>query len=174
MVYDCGSITLAANNFNGSQKLKLRIEDCLSGNTDVDVVFISHFHADHVNGIQYLKPKFIVVPVITEYERIIFWIADRLYQTGFDINYAENLRKWFEGTIIEVDHMGDEDGEVSDETRTFDEVRNGGEEKIASGTRMSFGGVPKWIYIPFNPAVDKAKITKFLQELNAKVLNLTN
>ncbi len=44
IVYDCGVMPL-------SKRLKEEINTFLPNNSIIDVLFISHFHADHVNGI---------------------------------------------------------------------------------------------------------------------------
>jgi len=48
-VYDCGG--------KSSKAVKLLINEYLKTTTTIDALFISHFHNDHINGIEYLKHK---------------------------------------------------------------------------------------------------------------------
>ena len=49
VVYDCGSSTIKG------KKLETKINSSFPENQIIDILFISHFHADHINGIEYLK-----------------------------------------------------------------------------------------------------------------------
>ena len=71
IVYDCGS-----GNFNKAPKLLEReIASCYKKNDVIDVLFISHFDNDHINGINELRRhiseiKNVIVPLI---EQDDFW-----------------------------------------------------------------------------------------------------
>lgn len=81
MVYDCGSSTLRKN-----EMVKI-IENAFEENSIIDVLFISHFHADHVNGIELLakrcKIKLVILPLITN-EEMVLVNAINLSVYGFD------------------------------------------------------------------------------------------
>lgn len=81
MVYDCGSSTLKKN-----EMVKI-IENAFEENSIIDVLFISHFHADHVNGIELLakrcKIKLVILPLITN-EEMVLVNAINLSVYGFD------------------------------------------------------------------------------------------
>ncbi len=81
MVYDCGSSTLKKN------EMEKIIEDAFEENSIIDVLFISHFHADHVNGIELLakrcKIKLVILPLITN-EEMVLVNAINLSVYGFD------------------------------------------------------------------------------------------
>lgn len=81
MVYDCGSSTLKKN-----EMVKI-IENAFEENSIIDVLFISHFHADHVNGIELLakrcKIKLVIMPLITN-EEMVLVNAINLSVYGFD------------------------------------------------------------------------------------------
>lgn len=81
MVYDCGSSTLKKN------EMKKIIEDAFAENSVIDVLFISHFHADHVNGIELLakrcEVKLVILPLITN-EEMVLVNAINLSVYGFD------------------------------------------------------------------------------------------
>ena len=64
IVYDCGS--------ENKQKLKSVISSALPDNTPIDILFISHFDSDHVNGIKELIKhhtiKCVVMPQLKQFE----------------------------------------------------------------------------------------------------------
>ena len=63
------------------------IENAFAENSVIDVLFISHFHADHVNGIELLakrcEVKLVVLPLITD-EEMVLVNAINLSVYGFD------------------------------------------------------------------------------------------
>ena len=63
------------------------IEDAFAENSVIDVLFISHFHADHVNGIELLakrcEVKLVVLPLIAD-EEMVLVNAINLSVYGFD------------------------------------------------------------------------------------------
>ncbi|NEU62694.1 MBL fold metallo-hydrolase [Paenibacillus sp. ALJ109b] len=61
IVYDCGS-----NNINKLKEMISEFELRCNGNK-IDVLMISHFHEDHINGIELLLSKFEVDTVILPY-----------------------------------------------------------------------------------------------------------
>ena len=60
-VYDCGSVNV--------RQLKKAIDQTFGEDDIINLLFVSHFHSDHVNKIEYLKKrcqvKNIVIPVLT-------------------------------------------------------------------------------------------------------------
>jgi len=70
-VYDCGSSTL--NNSELSNRIKVFIKG-LSKDT-IDLLVVSHFHEDHINGLDILlnnkRVKIVVIPYMSFIERIL-------------------------------------------------------------------------------------------------------
>ncbi|MDE6095269.1 MAG: hypothetical protein K2G52_03685 [Muribaculaceae bacterium] len=82
VVYDCGSETYISNLsdfFSIKSKFKNLIRDSVFNDNryhynpidqsvdfsiEVDVLIISHFHRDHINGIKHLRPKIVICPFI--------------------------------------------------------------------------------------------------------------
>lgn len=93
-VYDCGSERSDA--FNGELSL-YRIAS--SGKTDI--LFVSHLHADHINGIDRLQAmapaKTVVVPYLDTLERLLFVLSDFELGTASrsSLDYFENPATWW-------------------------------------------------------------------------------
>ena len=51
VVYDCG-----AKDVEERELLKKEVDEFFDSNDKIDILFISHFDSDHVNGIEFLKP----------------------------------------------------------------------------------------------------------------------
>ena len=51
IVYDCGVLPM-------SSRLAEEINNFLPTGSTIDIMFISHFHADHVNGLKLLAEKY--------------------------------------------------------------------------------------------------------------------
>lgn len=153
VVYDCGS------NFrkNASAILKREIASYYANHDVIDILFISHFDNDHINGIDELrkrtsKIKNIVVPLI---EKKDFWFyeienegfqsfynslsryADRVYKIIPAQENDENANNYQLNDVRIIDFS-----EVQDGKKDISEVQN--------ATRFLFGGHVDWCYIPFN------------------------
>ncbi len=90
-VYDCGS----------KQGDSLKREINFLGKESLDLLFISHFHNDHINGIELLlgvrDTTEVVLPYLTEYERLLILAEqqDRGQLTENFRSFIENPKKWF-------------------------------------------------------------------------------
>jgi len=67
VVYDCG-----AKDVEEREQLRKEVDEFFESNDKIDVLFISHFDSDHVNGIGFLKPYIsdktqLVMPFSYEY-----------------------------------------------------------------------------------------------------------
>ncbi|MDE6272810.1 MAG: hypothetical protein K2M31_07370 [Muribaculaceae bacterium] len=80
VVYDCGSNTLSRHD------LENLINGHYSSNPDIDLLFISHFDKDHINGVKYLNPKRVVIPFLTQEELNLYLEFDETYE------YARNYK----------------------------------------------------------------------------------
>lgn len=157
VVYDCGSKTCKT-------KIKESIDEDLQDNR-VTILFISHFHSDHCNGIEFLNPKYIVLPMLSEYEKVLLWIENTLNESELDMNYERTLRDRFpESRFIFVRKINDEDEGESEPLN----LENFPGENIASGTPLRIGHTSSWDYIPVNPKLDPALIEDFKQRLAGK------
>lgn len=128
----------------------------------IDAVFISHLHADHINGLEYLLDnadvKLLILPQLTEdmvFEALVYnecysvagdvtRLVLNLLRAGANGNYGETR-------VIQV-------YPVTPEDRIDTENERGGQnladpcnvkKEIESGTCFYFNSM--WMFIPFNP-----------------------
>lgn len=99
IVYDCGVIPY-------SHRLEEEIKNFLPKGSTIDILFISHFHADHVNGIRLLSQMYqiknVVLPQIDNYEW--FYILENYLTTDeSDVALISNiLASIGEANLIQV------------------------------------------------------------------------
>lgn len=153
VVYDCGSTT----NLKLLQKaIDSRFED----DSKIDLVFISHFHSDHINGLPYLlqkcKVEKMVVPYLKQNEIIIHLFELIIYCFKSNINSEEEMLL---ARIIESagDNRRDRiniDGapqiipvveEYSEQEINIDDIPS----EISSGCSI-FINYCQWRYVPYN------------------------
>lgn len=173
VVYDCG--TKKDQNW-----LKSRIDD--SGIVNPDLMFLSHFHDDHYKGIKFLNPKVIILPIMKEWDRVIFWIGGRLNHSGFNPNLTADLQKRFPNArIIQIQPADEETENPADapvinideipNPENVDTVNPPTRNVFPSGTRFNSGAIPDWIYIPVNPCLDRQTIQQFEDLIKAEGLD---
>jgi hypothetical protein len=169
VVYDCGGY-----------KIKSRIEAEFPLNSIIDVLFISHFHRDHVNGLEYLKKhckiKRVVMPYVNNNALIILKSCN--YVSGnslvvkrlLDCVEHQNVNKFFgeKTEIIMID--GGFDGNISEEIISFDNDNN--KDHFKSGTQFTFHN-SEWFFIPFNHD-NKDRMQEFEEALKLQSLTLSD
>lgn len=121
VVYDCGALPM-------SERLKEEIKNFLPDGSTIDIMFISHFHSDHVNGLKTLaeryKIKNLVLPQIDNYDW--FYIVENYLTTGnADVEIITDLKDSVgDAKIIQVEPMGDNnDWFVSDDSVSIGELK---------------------------------------------------
>lgn len=150
MVYDCGSTSLSKPN------LIKRIKSDFEDNLDIDILFISHFHKDHINGIYNLKPKLIVIPFLTKDQIFLLKLYNKLFKNTYDDKLAENPADFFpEAKVIRILPDNLESREQNQEIiynindSSFDNVYNN---RLSSKSTIKIAdGKSFWEYIPYNP-----------------------
>lgn len=94
-VYDCGTLTTCKNKTR-EELIEHRIKCYLSNlkKTEIDIIFISHLHEDHINGIDYLiknaKVKYLFLPQLIS-ETIIETYLYNYISVGKVDNISNNL-----------------------------------------------------------------------------------
>ncbi len=171
VVYDCGSTTL-----NG-QKLERKIKSTFPKNHSIDILFISHFHADHINGIDILakhcKIKKVVLPQIDDAAKILLKITNLIDYNFTDTSLIDNPEGFFGGDIPIIRIEPNEinlDQESIRINEPIDISKIGSSTINPSGTVFSPFVDIDWLFIPFNYKHDKRR-KQFEDAL--KIYNLT-
>lgn len=143
MVYDCGS--------NSPKKLEREVSSSIKQNEIINILFISHFDRDHVNGLINLKKKAIiekvVMPLLSPFDKYYFLLDLPSSLQDIILNPQEFFGE--ETAIIYVNPIiEDSDNNSNNDTIDIDsEFTN---TVIESGTQLRYRLSDNWCYIPFN------------------------
>lgn len=178
VVYDCGSSTLAPN------KLKLRINSELANDTNIDILFISHFDQDHISGVTNLNPKVVIIPFLSEQQKTLLRLYNTVHNSNrYEVRLIDNPSKLFPNAkIIRVKPIEEEGSEANRENAPLrldinEDINkdNISETSITIRSNSSIqlcNSTPFWEYIPFNPNWDKY-VAKFKEYCINKQLDWT-
>ncbi len=159
VVYDCGG----SSKKSMEEYLKKYLHKDSSGNRmEIDAVFISHLHADHINGLEYLlnnaNVHLLILPQLTEemkWEALVFNYchhADGRAVNQFILGlYGDNGRN-YDTRIVHVNPAEPESQiNIEGDSRRLivDSFLN--LTAIHSGTQLY--SEDSWMYIPYNPPV---------------------
>lgn len=152
IVFDCGG--------NSSRSMKNYIDSFLPDDSKkiIEAVFVSHLHADHINGLQYLieraEVKRIFLPQFTRNH--VFNVF--LYNASHS-SQESRINKFILSLIHATQHnnyLGEvlitqvgEAEENHDITEKFENLQTFNSDWIAPGTSLTIEN--RWVYIPFNP-----------------------
>lgn len=145
VVYDCGSGNLS----NAPQRIQREISSYYTEVDDIDILFISHFDNDHINGIKELyrrtnKIRNIVVPLI---EREDYWFY-QIENSNFLLFY-NNLVEFADHIYFVNPSDFYADGEPEQKVLS-DSFFNRKRYTIESNARLFLSSNIDWCYIPFN------------------------
>lgn len=129
VVYDCGTSSF-------QRELLDEIHGEFVQDTEIEYLFISHFHKDHISGIKaldrYCRVKNYVVPVLSPQMIAESALHDYLWiKTN---NYGEDRFDDLFDVLEMV--LGKEPIQIGEERRVF---------------QVSVSGSGSWVYIPYNP-----------------------
>lgn len=166
VVYDCGSFT----GFEPKRTIPWAIPD----GQDIDILFISHFDNDHINGIKELskrrKIKTIIMPLLEKYVwfYLIEYYAGRPRVRKVNAKQILDLQKLIsklDTKIIEVAPFNPEDKSYSGNDNDSEILGQGGRYFVKSGYMLNprtfssyfskssnSSDYTKWLYIPINSA----------------------
>lgn len=154
IVYDCGSLS-------GNVDWDKVINTAFEAGEAIDLLFISHFHADHINGIKKLLNrckliKKVVIPFVDNEEKALLKFFNHVATSGKE-DYGmliDSPQKFFgeETEILQVLPVAD-NGQRQNTTGGL----------IKSGTEVDLLA-KKWRFIPFNYAYG-AKMAEFRKTL---------
>lgn len=108
VVYDCGLLTPKKEQF------RRKVATALPPGSVIDLLFLSHFHADHVNGLDELKKRYVirtvVLPKLTEEARTLVKLENYVEYAGFSTLLVDNPRAYFgeQTAIILVEAIGEQ------------------------------------------------------------------
>lgn len=169
IIYDCGSSTTYKVN-GKKQIIETEVESYYHKNEIIDLLFISHFDNDHVNGLEYLKKyckiKRVVMPLIPDSAKCFY-----LAQLNENIQQLITDPQGFFGEeteIITVKYTNRKESE-QDELVLSDNTPKTKRE-IVNGTMIQFHNLCEWCYIPFN-FDEKARYDKLIEELETAKLD---
>ena len=169
IVYDCGACD---NSKNETHELSSEIKGLLKKGDTIDILFISHFDADHVNGIEQLATRYninkIVLPEITKNLWYIYALGAYCSQFTVMANFANFLNSHSK-QLVEVGPASEEDS-FELERDEIDITDYNSNKILPSGTKIRTGKKTNpffWCYIPMN-------YTKPQTELDALKANLFN
>lgn len=157
VVFDCGTSTQIHDRSTKSIPLIEReIMNIFEKGQEIDAVFISHLHIDHINGLEFLlkhcKVRRVFLPLLSESEKAICLIEASLSgsenQTRFVRNFIlspNTIREYYPTEIVMV------------EAETLDNPRDEGvaldqlsSASINSGKKIWIPNSFDWIYVPYN------------------------
>ena len=174
IVYDCGALPF-------SSRLGRKIRSAFLEGEEIDALFISHFDADHINGLAILKDhckiRRVFLPYLNEEEKIFLKAQYYLqYDSSTGLSYDE-----FEGLLDTPDRFLAGDNEVvvieilpidPDEEHERSRIRP--EEAVditLTGKKKSTNHLPyEWFFIPFNYKQDKCS-KAFIEALKEEGLS---
>ena len=161
IVYDCGS----ENRKNPTSVLKQEIASYYTKGDTIDILFISHFDYDHINGINELikhthKIKNIVVPLIEKRDFWFYYAENETFLSFY--NSLDDIAE----SVYRVKSANENDAEIR-----FNDIRpivlsekERGSFDIPNATRLLFEKDFDWCYIPFNYD-QKTRLNKLKAEL---------
>lgn len=168
IVYDCGSKTL-------EKQLPSIINNTFKKGEEIEFLFISHFDADHVNGIEYLKTyckiKKVVIPLIEDKDAILIIKAINTSKIGSNKldTLIDSPEEYFPGSeIIKVKAVNEG---YSDDRYFANDLNNGG--TIPSGSEIILhksSAKNKWCFIPFNYDYSE-RVESFKRKIKKEGLN---
>jgi ribonuclease BN (tRNA processing enzyme) len=172
IVYDCGSLTL-----NVEERKKM-IEDFFPKGAKIEILFISHFDADHINGIKALKDhceiKRVIIPLLNPETKTLLIARNAIRYKFFETQIIDDPVSFFGDTpvtMVEEVSIGkdlDSEEEINEET-----IINELGHKIKSGKSIRLDKKDNWYYIPYNyKQSDRRK--QFVEALEAMGIRIND
>jgi len=177
VVFDCGSST-----FTG-KKLEALVGAAFAKNHQIDILFLSHFHADHINGIDYLKKKYkiknVVLPLLDDEAKVLQKVSNFLDSGITDTQLIDEPESYFgnDTTIIEVEAVenpGENSEGITGEGEQVSDYNGRRKVSIPSGKMLMAdkAAAIDWLFIPFNYKY-KSRKEMFVAELQKLGLDLS-
>ncbi|CAA6817843.1 MAG: Unknown protein [uncultured Sulfurovum sp.] len=147
IVYDCGSRS-------SKDTVQPIIEKAFEQDEVIDILFISHFDADHVNKIKLLKNrtkiKQVVMPLLQEKEIVFLINLYRVLNVNI-LGLLKNPEQFFgkETKIIRIKPSNNEERPIENmEAINIENISHNSE--IDSGIPLKLSNDLDWVFIPYN------------------------
>lgn len=160
MVYDCGS-------YKNRTLIESELKNSFDKKEIINAVFISHFHEDHINGLEFLiknyQIKYLFIPLLSDLEKIVLVIENVIHGTrnafieGIILNPEETINYNF----TQIVRVQPNDDDISDEEISLIDNKNFPSE-IKSGAKLKIGK-SNWLLVPFH--FKRSEKTKQFTEL---------
>ena len=147
VVYDCGAGTASTI----SQPCQNIINGAFNPGEEIDILFISHFHADHINGISTLKNrcniKKVVIPYIEEETRSkLKFLADHSPNFGAELSFIDPHGYFMNDQIVEIKGNN---GDLNWEEEVYNIEHLSGQLNSGVLIELQTPNDFKWMYRPF-------------------------
>lgn len=166
ILYDCGGSTKST--------IEKRIDHLLHSvrGNHINAVFISHFHNDHINGLQYLlsnaKVDYLIIPQLTKAQMAEAILYNSIHRSDRSVN--DFLLQLFktdnslgDTIIVRVPPTDSQHLTINDSITRLEPKA-----KIGNPIVLSPDFTTEWLFIPYNPIVPE---TEFVDELK-KILGV--
>ena len=145
IVYDCGS----GNRKKTPKRLERQIASYYKKEDVIDILFISHFDNDHINGINELRRhtseiKNVIVPLIEQED---FWFYS-IENNEFERFY--NSLTGLANSVYKIKPAGEDDNRLNDIGLIDLLESEKGSFEVHNATKFSLRRSIDWCYIPFN------------------------
>ena len=174
-VFDCGCYNKPL--FKSCQKRIIqRVHTAFSKGEKVDVLFLSHFHTDHINGVETLinhcSVDKIVLPLFNEEEKVLL-MAENIIELDPNSDNVSDGIDWIirsynaifsdaqKLVFIEEESEDDSNQDIGD---VFSEDISKTTGTIPSGKRLALNGL-NWEYIPVNSRLKESREKELKKEL---------
>lgn len=149
-VYDCGTDT------DGKKRIEKYVSNHFDINEEINFLFISHFHRDHINGLEYLflnyTVKNIFIPQYSIYEHVLeFMHTDRdinLFDNKLILNPEQAIESISPETKIILVREQENNDEDNDNIIYIENLSS--KTAINSGCSLGCNNINDWVFIPIN------------------------
>ncbi len=147
MVYDCGSYT-------GKNIIEQRIDEA-ELKKEIDLLVISHFHGDHINGLEYLlenyEIKHILLPFLHDEDKIDVYLYNKEsseFIQNICLKPKETISKKSQSTKVIFVNIYDSKANTDNNRESINLDSLDSSSSIESATSIKVAD--NWIYMPFN------------------------
>ena len=184
-IYDCGS--------ENEKYVKKVINDEYLENNELDMLVISYFHKDHINGLKFLlenkKPKYVFLPYFTKIYRVYVLAKNLSFAIKNDwyLKFLRNSTEFFLEYGISKDniyyihssfHDGEEDERLIEPNEDFvfidnlERINNSFSLEGQHRTDKGYIQYGYWMFKFFNLKINEKKLKVFKQCIEKKNINL--